>query len=127
MGSDSYIFNAHPAYIEAKYNDFKSDPASVDDEMQKFFEGFDLAISSFSNAGLAAGVSPKELQVYALVEAYRAKGHLIANTNPIRPRKDRQPHLDLADFGLTEDDLVRWQESQDLLNLKTSSRRVLQK
>ena len=105
MGSDSYIFNGTPAYYEAKYNDYKANPASVDEEMQKFFEGFDLAISSFSGSGLAAGVSPKELQVYALVESYRAKGHLIANTNPIRPRKDRKPHLDLADFGLTEDDL----------------------
>ncbi|MDX2002911.1 MAG: 2-oxoglutarate dehydrogenase E1 component [Chitinophagales bacterium] len=105
MGSDSFIFNAHPSYIEAKYRDYKSDPATVDAEMQKFFEGFDLAISNFSDNGLAAGVSPKELQVWSLVKAYRSRGHLISKTNPIRPRRDRKPNLDLEFFGLSNDDL----------------------
>src|SRR5690606_33939860 len=43
--------------------------------------------------------------VLALIEGYRSRGHLLSTTNPIRPRKDRKPHLDLADFGLSDGDL----------------------
>jgi 2-oxoglutarate dehydrogenase E1 component len=29
----------------------------------------------------------------------------LSTTNPIRPRRDRRPHLDLADYNLSNDDL----------------------
>jgi len=105
MGADSFIFNAHPAYLENKYQDFKSNPESVDADMQKFFEGFDLAFSYFSENGSATSVSPKELQVYSLIQAYRAKGHLLSKTNPIRPRRDWKANLGIEFFGLTKEDL----------------------
>ncbi|CAN5307029.1 2-oxoglutarate dehydrogenase E1 component [soil metagenome] len=105
MGADSFIFNAHPAYLENKYQDFKANPDSVDADMQKFFEGFDLAFSYFSENGSATSVSPKELQVYTLIQAYRAKGHLLSRTNPIRPRRDWKAHLEIEYFGLTKEDL----------------------
>ena len=47
----------------------------------------------------------KEIRVYRLILGYRNKGHLIADTNPIRKRKDRGANLDLAFFGLSEADL----------------------
>ncbi len=115
MGADSFIFNAHPAYLENKYQDFKSNPESVDADMQKFFEGFDLAFSYFSENGSATSVSPKELQVYTLIQAYRAKGHLIAKTNPIRPRRDWQANLGIEFFGLTKEDLgTKFQAGKDI-------------
>ena len=46
MKDFQYITRAHPSYIENLYNDFVKDPASVDGEMRKFFEGFDFAVSS---------------------------------------------------------------------------------
>jgi len=94
MKSAQYISNAHPAYIESLYNDFKENPNSVDIEFKKFFEGFDFAINTGkTNNGATTGpFNIKELQVYQLIEAYRERGHLIAQTNPIRPRKDRKPH-----------------------------------
>ncbi|RMD68194.1 MAG: 2-oxoglutarate dehydrogenase E1 component, partial [Bacteroidetes bacterium] len=49
----------------------------------------------------------KELRVYAIIVAYRNRGHLRSLTNPIRARRDRRPNLDLADFNLTEADLDR--------------------
>src|SRR6201991_1757262 len=36
----------------------------------------------------------KELGAYRLILGYRNKGHLLAKTNPIRPRKDRGANLD---------------------------------
>lgn len=104
MGADPNIFNAHPEYIESKYQEYQQDPSSVDPEMKKFFEGFDLAFSFFSTNGTAS-VSPKEIQVYGLIQAYRAKAHLVSKTNPIRERVDRHANLDLSFFGLSDKDL----------------------
>lgn len=100
----SYISNAYPDYIESLYSDFKINPESIDVEWKKFFEGFDFAISTNSNG---ASISPKELQVFYLIEEYRRKGHLLSTTNPIRPRIDRKPNLDISFFGLTAEDLKK--------------------
>ncbi|MER3465102.1 MAG: 2-oxoglutarate dehydrogenase E1 component, partial [Chitinophagaceae bacterium] len=99
MKDFSYITHSHPAYIESLYNDFSQNPESVDPEFRKFFEGFDFALSNANGnehvtasptaANVDAGQLVKEFAVYSLIEAYRKKGHLIARTNPIRPRKDR--------------------------------------
>ena len=47
----------------------------------------------------------KELGAYRMILGYRNKGHLIAKTNPIRERKDRDANLNLNFFGLSEEDL----------------------
>ncbi len=112
MDPFSYIANADPAYIDSLYRDFKKDPVSVNESWKKFFEGFEFAIARFdspdapgADGQASEGLSTKEFRVLKLIFAYREKGHLLSNTNPIRPRRDRQPHLDLADFGLSESDL----------------------
>lgn len=106
MDKYSYLSNATPEYIENLYRDFKSDPASVDGEFKKFFEGFDFASVNY-NGKATAGVSADEFKVYSLINAYRQRGHYKSDTNPIRPRFDRKPNLELADFGLTDKDLDR--------------------
>ena len=103
MDNYSFLSNATPEYLENLYSDFKTKPESVDIEFKKFFEGFDFATINYN--GKSAGVSVNEFKVYALIDAYRRKGHLQAHTNPIRPRKDRNANLSLADFGLSEKDL----------------------
>ena len=50
-------------------------------------------------------VSPKEFRVLKLISGYRNKGHLLALTNPLRPRRDRHADLELNYFGLDESDL----------------------
>jgi 2-oxoglutarate dehydrogenase E1 component len=119
MKDFQYITNAHPAYIENLYNDFVKDPASVDGELRKFFEGFDFAVShagsngngASNGAGAPAATATetiqfdKEIKVYQLLQAYRRKGHLVAKTNPVRERKDRKANLTLENFGLSEADL----------------------
>jgi 2-oxoglutarate dehydrogenase E1 component len=102
----SYISNAHPQYIEGLYNSFKSNPESVEEEFRKFFEGFEFASTNFA-AGDQGSFSSEEFKVYHLIQAYRELGHLLATTNPLRPRKDRGVRLDLAYFGLKEADLKK--------------------
>ena len=107
MDSYSYLSNATPEYIENLYNDFKTKPESVETEFRKFFEGFDFAQLNYKGKAAAGGFSLDELKVYRLIEAYRRKGHLIANTNPLKPRKDRQAELELSFFGLSDADLSK--------------------
>jgi 2-oxoglutarate dehydrogenase E1 component len=127
MDKYSYIANAHGAYLEELYKAYQDDPNSVDPSWQKFFEGFEFSLKYGENgngkaktngaavstpatqpvSAPAAGAADveKEIQVRNLIQAYRSRGHLRSNTNPVRPRKDRKPMLDLSDFGLTEADM----------------------
>jgi 2-oxoglutarate dehydrogenase E1 component len=114
MKDFTYITNSHPAFIEGLYQQFLTDPASVDPDIIKFFEGFDFAMQNGTTApGQSAPSSlsnlsadwANEIKVYRLILGYRNKGHLIATTNPIRTRKDRGANLDLSCFELTEADL----------------------
>jgi 2-oxoglutarate dehydrogenase E1 component len=129
MKDFSYITNSHPSFIEGLYQQFLSDPNSIDADLKKFFEGFDFAMQSGTPIGVANVTNnssqnnssvinsatsnsnassidwAKEIAVYRLILGYRNKGHLIAKTNPIRERKDRHANLALDFFGLSEADL----------------------
>jgi 2-oxoglutarate dehydrogenase E1 component len=141
MKDVQYITNSSPAFIEGLYQDFVRDPQSVDPEFKKFFEGFDFAISQTKNGGsqlTAAPAAPpkdgsfktadgvdwkKELGAYRLILGYRNKGHLVAKTNPIRPRKDRGANLDIGFFGFTEEDLDKNFFAGNLIGLGTTTLR----
>jgi 2-oxoglutarate dehydrogenase E1 component len=131
MDKYSYISNAHTGYIDELYKSYKINPDSVDASWQKFFEGFDFSLqhggsgaSNGNGTAVAApskseatgvGFSPKEVQVHALIHAYRSRGHLRSKTNPVRTRKDRKALLDLSDFGLTDADLnTEFEAGKDL-------------
>lgn len=132
MKDFSYITNSHPAYIESLYQDFVKDPASVDPDLKKFFEGFDFAVNNTLQTAVATPVAGaaeagsgidwmKEIRVYRLILGYRNKGHLLARTNPIRPRRDRGANLDLAFFGLGEADMGTVYQAGNILGLGATS------
>lgn len=116
----SYISNADPAWIDSLYKEYHSNPDSVDYEWKKFFEGFDFGVKGLSGNGFTS-FSPKEFQVWALIDAYRRKGHLLSITNPIRQRKDRHANLDLHWFGLSEDDLAQGFAAGEVIGLPGAS------
>lgn len=105
----SFISNAHPSVIEGLYNDYKVNPASVDPEFKKFFDGFDFAVArETSDSGTGStNFSSDEFKVFHLIQYYRDYAHLIADTNPLRKRKDRGFKTNLNHFGLTDKDLTR--------------------
>ncbi|MEO6490719.1 MAG: 2-oxoglutarate dehydrogenase E1 component [Ferruginibacter sp.] len=115
MKDFQYITNSDPSYIEDLYNNYIKDPATVDPDIRRFFEGYDFAVSSgpkaATNGHAKTGTATsslnleKEFAVFRLIHAYRRNGHLVARTNPIRERKDRNANLDLNYFGLSEADL----------------------
>jgi 2-oxoglutarate dehydrogenase E1 component len=117
MDKYTYIANAEGSYFEELYKAYKENPESVDISWQKFFEGFEFSQQygengngHTSDASTATTItSPeyikKEMEVVHLIRAYRSRGHLAADTNPIRKRKDRQPMLAISDYGFTDADL----------------------
>ncbi|GGZ22165.1 2-oxoglutarate dehydrogenase subunit E1 [Echinicola pacifica] len=127
MDKYSYISNAHVAYIDELYDDYKKDPESIDPSWKTFFDGFDFAITKYgedAEGGATATSSPaqngalatkgtimdmeqlpKEIKVRALIHAYRSRAHLRSKTNPVRERRDRKALIDLEDFGLSKADL----------------------
>jgi 2-oxoglutarate dehydrogenase E1 component len=131
MKDFQYITNAHPSYIENLYNDYVADPQSVDAELKKFFDGFDFAVSQGkASNGAATASAPtgavvtnleKEFGVYQLIQAYRKKGHLVAKTNPIRERKNRNAGLELSNFNLTDADLNTSFEAGKFIGLGNTS------
>ena len=107
MNTLSYLHHAHPQFIEALYQNYRKDPESVDIGWRKFFEGFEFALSAEGKPGEQAVPEhvQKEMRVLNLIQAYRSRGHLFTQTNPVRTRRQYRPTLDLANFNLTEADL----------------------
>ncbi|MGI9552427.1 MAG: 2-oxoglutarate dehydrogenase E1 component [Aurantibacter sp.] len=103
----SYISNAHSGYIDELYRSYQQDPQSVDSSWRQFFEGYEYADGqpSASSAPSADSSVYKEVQVRYLIHAYRSRGHLKSDTNPVRTRLDRKPRISLEDVGLSEADL----------------------
>ena len=134
MDKFSYISNAHGDYIEGLYQTYKSNPSELDAQWQKFFEGFEFS-KTFSEGAQAntiptsvtekivnqQGDVSKELAVATLIEAYRNRGHLLANTNPVRKRKDRKPLLAISDFGLSDSDLNSVFQAAQLVDMNGST------
>ncbi|WP_373548332.1 2-oxoglutarate dehydrogenase E1 component [Haliscomenobacter sp.] len=111
MSDFSFIANAHPAYIDSLYEQYQNNPEQIEGSWASFFKGFDYAHTTTNGHEKSNGTkpssvfNPQEFQVLAMVTAYRGRGHLLSTTNPVRPRVDRKPKLDITDFNLSDADL----------------------
>ncbi|MBS1682993.1 MAG: 2-oxoglutarate dehydrogenase E1 component [Bacteroidetes bacterium] len=129
MDNYSYISNADASYIDQLYQNYKKNPAEVDLTWQKFFEGYDFSSQRFGENGFTeTSGNIKETQVRALIFAYRAFGHLKANTNPIRERRNHGVQLDHATFGLTDADLdTEYDVASEIEMPKSSLRKIIER
>ena len=86
MKDYSYVFNAHPTFIEKMYKEYHQDPNSVDSGWRTFFEGFEFAGASHDSDagqnGYLSGNVTKEFGVLSLIHGFRTRGHLLSDTNP---------------------------------------------
>ena len=99
-----FISQAEPQAIESLYQQYRSNPESVDASWRLFFKGFDLATASYGE-DQASPQTLKEFQVINLIHAYRVRGHFFTKTNPVRTRRVYRPDLSLENFGLSAADL----------------------
>ncbi|MCX6274194.1 MAG: 2-oxoglutarate dehydrogenase E1 component [Bacteroidetes bacterium] len=106
MNKFSFLGGVDAGEIENLYQQFMSDPESIESSWRDFFEGFEFARTSF---GETKGAIPeqlrKEFRVLNLVNGYRSRGHLFTDTNPVRERRKYTPTLAIENFGLNERDL----------------------
>lgn len=126
MKDYSYVFNAHPTFIESMYKNYQQDPASVDDGWRVFFDGFEFSnnghgVSDTDGNITENNISAKEFGVMSIIHGFRSRGHLLATTNPLKQRKNRHPHLDLADYSLEESDLTKVFLAGEEIGLKNAT------
>ena len=122
MDRFSFLNAAHTQLIEDLYQQYQKYPDSLEPSWKAFFQGFDFALENYGDEiepTASAKVTPaqfaadnnvsediqKEFKVVNLIEAYRHRGHLFTNTNPVRERRHYEPTLDIENFGLTKEDL----------------------
>jgi 2-oxoglutarate dehydrogenase E1 component len=106
MDSYSYLGNSDPVAIEQLYNQYITNPNSVDPSWAHFFEGFDFARKNYAQQShdIPEEVQ-KEFRVINLINGYRSRGHLFTSTNPVRNRRTYSPTNDIENFGLSTSDL----------------------
>jgi 2-oxoglutarate dehydrogenase E1 component len=131
MDKFSYISNADVGYLDQLYQNYKSDPASVDATWQKFFEGYDFSQQRYGeNGGASANdsVSIKETQVRNLIFQYRSFGHLKSKTNPVRERRNHNINLEHTKVGLTDADLdTAFDVAAEIGMPRASLRKIIEK
>lgn len=104
MDKFSYLGNGDVTAVEELYKNYQNDPGSVEYGWQKFFEGFDFFQKNYDQEAIPEGTL-KEFRVIDLINAYRTRGHLFTQTNPVRERRKYSPTLDIENFGLEKGDL----------------------
>lgn len=112
----SHLSASDNQYIDSLYESFRQNPEELDESWVQFFKGFEFGQSS---GGVVSGGSTmsaadmddaqirKEFNVFRLIQSFRARGHLLSDTNPIRPRRDRHARISLEDYDLKESDLTQ--------------------
>src|SRR5437016_2505118 len=112
MDYSDFINRSNADYIERLYQQYQTDPRSLEPHWQAFFAGFEagggrtissaLPAAQAGEAGGGLGVESAEL-----VHSYRELGHLIASLDPLGHNRTTHPLLELSEFGLSLEDLDR--------------------
>jgi len=102
----SFLDNIGTTAVEELYAIYKTDPASLDRGWQKFFEGFEFAVTDYTAENPDITMTA-EFRVIELILDYRQRGHLFTRTNPVRIRRKYTPTLDIENYGLKKEDLKK--------------------
>jgi len=124
------LFGGNAAFLDALYEQYLRDPASVEEKWRRYFDGLpgpkgaerpqgpieaELAeratLRSASSGrqgrhGAEDGVNAKQAAVSRLIQIWTNRGHLVAKLDPLGlTQRPRPPVLDLEYFGLGPADL----------------------
>ncbi|MBN1790678.1 MAG: 2-oxoglutarate dehydrogenase E1 component [Bacteroidales bacterium] len=105
MDGFSFLGNSEIESIDRLYSQFLENPESLDESWRTFFSGFDFARRFQSSSQVGNEHLDKEFRVLNFIDAFRKRGHLFTQTNPVRTRRQYFPTLDLENFGLSAGDL----------------------
>jgi 2-oxoglutarate dehydrogenase E1 component len=134
LSASTPLSGGNAPYVEALYEQFLSDPQSVDPAWRDYFARLQDGLKQRDGAGaeqihstvqagivqraskprmatgssgtLSTDAAAKQGSVSRLVQIYANRGHLIANLDPLGLEKRERPRvLELGYFGLTDADL----------------------
>lgn len=105
MDAFSFVGNTDPGTLESLYQKYLKNPDSVNESWRDFFKGFDFALKNYSQKLTEHGHINNEFKVLNYIRAFRKRGHLFTQTNPVRTRRKYMPTLDLENYELSENDL----------------------
>ena len=96
---DSWLSGANASYVDALYEDFLTDPASVPESWRSRFSAIPPKVAS-------AAFDRRQISVLQLINAYRFLGLREADLDPLKHiEKPHTPELDPAHYGLSELDM----------------------
>jgi 2-oxoglutarate dehydrogenase E1 component len=139
MDKYSFLNAAHTSFFAELYDKYITNPDSVEPSWRAFFQGFDFGLEgSLEDLGIESGQTgmavlsngkkvempetlQKEFQVIRLIDGYRSRGHLFTKTNPVRDRRKYEPTLDIANFGLSQEDLDTVFDAGKILGIGSTS------
>ena len=112
----SLLISDNAQFVESLYQQYLIEPASVSEEWQEYFAHLPSPASIpvlgklngiHAHAAEAVDIE-KQARVLQLINAYRVRGHLGANLDPlgIAPKRSH-PELDPAYYGFTNEDLEK--------------------
>ncbi|HEV8320080.1 MAG TPA: 2-oxoglutarate dehydrogenase E1 component [Myxococcota bacterium] len=112
-------FGVNVAFVEELRERAERDPAAVDPSWRRYFDGADGASAGERLASLL------QERVAHLIDAYRTRGHALADLDPL----DLQPRpltaFTLEEFGLADSDLDRVFATEDLAGPPTATLREI--
>ena len=121
----SPLFGGNAPFVEAYYEQYLKNPDSVPSHLREYFDGLggrepdqvargplEAALREQARQPAAAPVEMstdvllKQTAVNQLIEAYRLRGHLLADLDPLGLVHGERPHeLELSSYGLGEGDM----------------------
>lgn len=104
MDKFSYVGNGDIEAYNAVYEQYRSNPDSVDETWKEFFLGFEFAVEQYGEGSSSQNVD-KEFKVFQLIEGYRTRGHLFTKTNPVRTRRSYTDTISAEYYGFTKEDM----------------------
>lgn len=107
MDALDYVGTLNIESLEALYERYLSGDLSLAQSWKAFFDGFQLSqlTQQPKSRVFCKECLETEFRVVQLIEAYRSRGHLFTQTNPVRARRKYYPTLDIEHFGLGESHL----------------------
>ncbi len=151
MSALTYLSNVDASFIEQMHEQYLKDPQSVDESWRYFFDGLALGEQTgrSSDGGLeptneksskpnghATGLGAEsnkvvsldlsaEAKVADLINAYRERGRLLADINPLDEPRQAHALLKLSSFGLSESDLEKTFTAGKLIGIGPAKLKVI--
>ncbi|WP_066061552.1 2-oxoglutarate dehydrogenase E1 component [Neobacillus soli] len=100
-------------YLIDQFERYKEDPSAVDQELRVQFEQMEESDFSIYSNTVPTASEPQDnhqekiLAAVKLADNIRTYGHLAANIYPLGNHVPDRSHLELGEYGLTEEDLKR--------------------